>query len=210
MRYHFVVNPVAGRRAALPLAERVRGLLHEAGAETTCHVTSAAGDASLHVAGLDPAALDRLVVVGGDGTLREVVNAKATPPPRIRSPEILFDIREVYGARAILMDSAISDTELGSSVRYSKDVGWPMPSRIPGLGERRLTGDAGAQPPAFSVAQGPIGMRYHFVVNPVAGRRAALPLAERVRGLLHEAGAETTCHVTSAAGDAFRAQRRLT
>jgi len=81
MRYHFVVNPVAGRRAALPLAERVRVLLHEAGAETTCYVTTEAGDASRHVAGLAPAALDRLVVVGGDGTLREVVNAQAEPPP---------------------------------------------------------------------------------------------------------------------------------
>lgn len=81
MRFHFVVNPAAGRRMALPLVDSVTALLRAAGAETTRYVTQAAGDAAAHVATLADDHADRVVVVGGDGTLREVVNARPPPLP---------------------------------------------------------------------------------------------------------------------------------
>jgi diacylglycerol kinase family enzyme len=81
MRFHFVVNPVAGRRLALPLVEAVRHALHGQGASTTQYVTTGPGDAATHVRDLEDEATDRLVVVGGDGTLREVVDARPTPLP---------------------------------------------------------------------------------------------------------------------------------
>jgi diacylglycerol kinase family enzyme len=59
--------------------EALRERLAAAGAAVTTHRTSGPGDARTHVAGLAPDAIDRLVVVGGDGTLHEVVNA--LPPP---------------------------------------------------------------------------------------------------------------------------------
>ncbi len=76
MRYHIVVNPVAGRRTAVPLAERISAGLDAAGVETSVYVTSQAGNATDHLNGLERDACDRVVVVGGDGTLHEVVNSR--------------------------------------------------------------------------------------------------------------------------------------
>ncbi len=79
--YHFVVNPVAGRKDRRPLVDRIATILEARGARVTQYVTAAAGDAVAHVKTLEPGDADRLVVVGGDGTLNEVVNARAAPPP---------------------------------------------------------------------------------------------------------------------------------
>lgn len=81
MRFHFVINPAAGRGLAVPLGDAVIGSLRAEGAEATSYVTKAAGDGAAHVRDLGEEACDRLVVIGGDGTLREVVNARGGPPP---------------------------------------------------------------------------------------------------------------------------------
>ncbi len=81
MHFHFVVNPAAGRQQALPLVEAITKALEAGGAKATRYVTTAAGDGAEHVRTLAADACDRLVVVGGDGTLREVVNARALPLP---------------------------------------------------------------------------------------------------------------------------------
>ncbi len=81
MRYHFVVNPAAGRRTAVPLADEISAGLRAAGVETTRYVTTSAGDAKAHVAGLAADACDRLVGVGGDGTLHELINGRGEGTP---------------------------------------------------------------------------------------------------------------------------------
>ena len=81
MRFHFVINPAAGRGLAVPLGNAVMEHLREAGHEASSYVTTAAGDAVVHVRELPADACDRLVAIGGDGTLREVVNARGGPPP---------------------------------------------------------------------------------------------------------------------------------
>jgi diacylglycerol kinase (ATP) len=81
VRVHLLVNPVAGRNRAGPLADAVARRLEEAGAKVTVERTRAAGDAGRMAAALAPDAADRVVVVGGDGTLREVVNARPLPLP---------------------------------------------------------------------------------------------------------------------------------
>ena len=81
MRFHFVVNPVAGRARAVPLVEAMSEGLRGLGHDASTHVTLAAGDAAAHVRDLEADTLDRLIVVGGDGTLREVVNSRPPPLP---------------------------------------------------------------------------------------------------------------------------------
>jgi len=81
MRFHLVVNPSAGRGRAGPLGIRVRDALLAAGHEATHYATRAPGDATHHAAGLSSRACDRLVVVGGDGTLKEVVDGRLGAPP---------------------------------------------------------------------------------------------------------------------------------
>jgi YegS/Rv2252/BmrU family lipid kinase len=68
-----IVNPIAGRGKAAPRAERLAASLSAAGIEAEIHPTAAAGDAAALAAALAPRA-DVLAVVGGDGTLNEVVN----------------------------------------------------------------------------------------------------------------------------------------
>ena len=81
MRFHFVFNPVAGRYQTPLLVEAVSERIRARGHEVTSYGTKAAGDGSRHVAGLAPDSLDRLIVVGGDGTLHDVVNARSAPLP---------------------------------------------------------------------------------------------------------------------------------
>jgi diacylglycerol kinase family enzyme len=81
MHFHLVVNPVAGRNRAAALGEELRERLTHHGASADLYRTTAPGDALAHAAALHADAADRLVVVGGDGTLREILNARALPLP---------------------------------------------------------------------------------------------------------------------------------
>ena len=81
MRFQLIVNPVAGRNRAGLLAEAVAQHLRASGAEVALHVTQSPGGARDFAAALSAEACDRLVVVGGDGTLREVVNSRPLPLP---------------------------------------------------------------------------------------------------------------------------------
>ncbi len=81
MRFQLIVNPVAGRNRAAPLAEALAEHLRASGADVALHVTGGPGGARDFAAALSAEACDRLVVVGGDGTLREVVNARPLPLP---------------------------------------------------------------------------------------------------------------------------------
>ncbi len=73
MRYHVLVNPAAGQHRGRANGERLCEALRRAGHETEMYVTRFPGDGAAHVAGLGATRQDRLVVVGGDGTLREVL-----------------------------------------------------------------------------------------------------------------------------------------
>lgn len=81
MRFHLVVNPRAGRGRAGALAQATAHALGAAGHGAQVHTTQSGSQARAHVAGLEPTALDRLIVVGGDGTLRAALNARPLPLP---------------------------------------------------------------------------------------------------------------------------------
>ena len=81
MRIHVVANPTAGRGKVPGLVRDLAARLEREGARVTTYSTVAAGDARAHVSLLAGDATDRLVVVGGDGTLHEVANALPPPAP---------------------------------------------------------------------------------------------------------------------------------
>jgi YegS/Rv2252/BmrU family lipid kinase len=77
---HFIINPAAGNGKSLRAWRRIEPLLVNAGMPHAVHMTKSAGEAvgicrrlaaDAAASGGDPTARDVVVVVGGDGTLRE-------------------------------------------------------------------------------------------------------------------------------------------
>jgi len=76
-----IINPVSGRRDMMPVVEEIGRQLSHLGGELTIHATRSAGHATELAANLDPQT-EAVLVVGGDGTVCEVVNGlidKCTP-----------------------------------------------------------------------------------------------------------------------------------
>ena len=80
MRYYVLENPSAGRRGGRAFVEGVSRALLDAGHEVTTYVGGEPGDLARHAATLEPDAFDVLLVAGGDGTLRSVLNASERLP----------------------------------------------------------------------------------------------------------------------------------
>jgi diacylglycerol kinase family enzyme len=78
VRVLIICNPISGGGRAAGLADKLRGLLDGRGHGVEVFLTSAAGDARRRAsrAGSD---VDRIVSVGGDGTLSEVLNGLEDP-----------------------------------------------------------------------------------------------------------------------------------
>ena len=72
-----VVNPIAGNGLAQRTHERVRALLESSGIEYRSFVTQAPGDAEALCRNLARDGAEAVAVLGGDGTLNEVVNGLA-------------------------------------------------------------------------------------------------------------------------------------
>lgn len=72
-----IANPIAGNARGKRRAEELSSALTAAGLEVDLHLTSGRGDAPQRLARLEPE-VDLLVVVGGDGSVGEVLSA--TPP----------------------------------------------------------------------------------------------------------------------------------
>ena len=77
-RYIVVVNPKGGTRRGLDALERVKPIFAAAQAELRTEVTSHAGHAAELASALDLSRCDGLCLIGGDGTLHEVVNGLMT------------------------------------------------------------------------------------------------------------------------------------
>lgn len=73
-RYAVILNPYGGNRRAIAIWEKVRPLFFEAGAEVVVYPTKHAGHGRELAKSLDPSATDAICVVGGDGSVHEVVN----------------------------------------------------------------------------------------------------------------------------------------
>lgn len=78
---HLVINPTAGRKGTRRMLDGLVQALEAGGDTVTRYETKAAGDAGRHLAALEADAADRILVVGGDGTLREAINGRALELP---------------------------------------------------------------------------------------------------------------------------------
>jgi YegS/Rv2252/BmrU family lipid kinase len=75
-----IVNPISGSGKALRAADLTVALLERAGVRVRKRVTEAAGQARRFAADLDPDC-DALIMVGGDGTLNEVLSGLGRDVP---------------------------------------------------------------------------------------------------------------------------------
>lgn len=68
-----VINPVAGRRNLAPAVRRIRDRLRKSGVDLVCRITRNPGDAT-RIAADVPEDARALLIAGGDGTVREVID----------------------------------------------------------------------------------------------------------------------------------------
>lgn len=79
MRIQIIANPIAGGGRGEQGASLIVAELHQRGIDTELLLTQARGDAEEQAASLDPAKWDGVLVVGGDGSLNEVLNGLQDP-----------------------------------------------------------------------------------------------------------------------------------
>jgi sphingosine kinase len=85
---HFavVVNPHGGTRRGLAVLEAVKPVFAASGAELDVRVTAAAGHAEEIAKTVHLAGCDGLCLIGGDGTIHEVVNGLLRRPDPVSTP----------------------------------------------------------------------------------------------------------------------------
>ena len=76
---HIIVNPVSGKKRGVKNLRIVEALLKEAQIEYEVHTTTVAGEAEKTVRELTERGENDIIVLGGDGTLHEVLNGISNP-----------------------------------------------------------------------------------------------------------------------------------
>ena len=71
-------NPIAGRGKAVGCIKQLQSALEQRGYKVGCHLTHGAGDAQARAANIE-SHVRRIVSVGGDGTLNEILNGLPDP-----------------------------------------------------------------------------------------------------------------------------------
>ncbi|MBE5740665.1 MAG: diacylglycerol kinase family lipid kinase [Clostridiales bacterium] len=77
--YHLIYNPVAGKKSALKNLEIVKKILQERGVEFETHASQEARECSQIAKELTQKGESDIIVLGGDGTLHEVLNGLDDP-----------------------------------------------------------------------------------------------------------------------------------
>jgi len=77
--YHIILNPVAGKKKALKNLKKTEKILNERGVAYEAHKTCAVHDAEQMTRLLTLGGAEDIIVIGGDGTLHEVLNGIADP-----------------------------------------------------------------------------------------------------------------------------------
>lgn len=82
MKYHFILNPVAGRGKAYRAIKYLRKILHDRKIEHQFSITNAPGHAT-KIAEYAKDKTETIVAVGGDGTVNEIVNGLVNSKTRL-------------------------------------------------------------------------------------------------------------------------------
>ncbi len=77
--YHIILNPVAGKKRARKNLAVIERILNERKIPYEAHITGAANDAKETVRRLTADGVEDILVLGGDGTLHEVLNGLVDP-----------------------------------------------------------------------------------------------------------------------------------
>lgn len=77
--YHIIYNPVAGKKTALKNLEIVKKIFEERGIVFEAHESLAAGECTQIAKELTQKGETELIVLGGDGTMHEVLNGLVDP-----------------------------------------------------------------------------------------------------------------------------------
>ncbi len=77
--YHIILNPTAGKKRALKNLAKIENLLTARGAAYEVHLTTEAHDGTAIAKRLSEAGEKDFIVLGGDGTLHEVLNGLVDP-----------------------------------------------------------------------------------------------------------------------------------
>lgn len=87
-----ILNPAAGRGRAAAVWERLRLQLEERGESPRVHVTTARGEAGAVVSAALQTGVERIYVVGGDGTFNEVLNGYFSAGSAINPAAVLVAV----------------------------------------------------------------------------------------------------------------------
>ena len=101
-----IANPRAGNGRAKRYAYRVARMLSAHGLGISLHLTARPMDATRLAHEATEAGAETILVVGGDGTLNEVVNGLLKDPPRTRAR------------------TALAVAQVGTGTDFSKTLGW--------------------------------------------------------------------------------------
>ncbi|GAB4277100.1 MAG: hypothetical protein Fur0025_02770 [Oscillatoriaceae cyanobacterium] len=91
-RLGVILNPASGKKKARQIFNQVRPLLEQSYCQLTITETTGRNDGNLRERGLDIDAIDGLVIVGGDGTIHEVINALANDADERAIQKIPFGV----------------------------------------------------------------------------------------------------------------------
>ncbi len=84
-RYAVIVNPSGGNRRALAVWKQIEPTFVDAGAEVVVYQTEYAGHGRILAQSLDLERQDAICIVGGDGTIHEVVNGLLSRKDQVRT-----------------------------------------------------------------------------------------------------------------------------
>jgi diacylglycerol kinase (ATP) len=129
-----IANPIAGGGAGSRCAQRADQLLRARGHAVDLQFTRATGDAERLAAAVEPGC-ERIVVVGGDGTVNEVLNGLADPS---RIPLALLPVGT---ANMLARDLALPRSPDAIVDLVESDVTRPVD--LGRVGKRRFVGNVG-------------------------------------------------------------------
>ncbi|MBC8186141.1 hypothetical protein H8E88_34090 [candidate division KSB1 bacterium] len=147
-KYYLVVTPHGGTKKGLAILEKVKPIFKEAGAEIEIKETRYAGHARNMANTLDFDGYDGFCVIGGDGTMHEIVNGMLTRDDKKKTPiglipagtgnSFMHDINcldPVVAAKRIitgrLRDVDIAEVDAAGEKIYAFNiVGWGLPTDI--------------------------------------------------------------------------------